>query len=125
MCLTLSNAAAIHHHIPPGGTAVRGYTSTLWRQPAENVAETLTKGSRVIITGRLRQRSYETPEGEKRTVVEVDVDEIGPSLRYATARVTRAGKTTTTPAPTGGGGEHGGGDPWTGGAGGGDDQPPF
>ena len=98
---------------------------TLWRQPAENVAETLTKGSRVIVTGRLRQRSYETREGEKRTVVEVDVDEIGPSLRYATARVTRAGKTTTTPAPTGGGGEHGGGDPWTGGAGGGDDQTPF
>ena len=79
----------------------------------------------MIVTGRLRQRSYETREGEKRTVVEVDVDEIGPSLRYATARVTRAGKTTTTPAPTGGGGEHGGGDPWTGGAGGGDDQPPF
>ena len=76
---------------------------TLWRQPAENVAETLTKGSRVIVTGRLRQRSYETREGEKRTVVEVDVEEIGPSLRYATARVTRAGKTTTTPAPTGGG----------------------
>ena len=69
---------------------------TLWRQPAENVAETLTKGARVIVTGRLRQRSYETREGEKRTVVEVDVEEIGPSLRYATARVTRAGKTTTT-----------------------------
>ena len=96
---------------------------TLWRQPAENVAETLTKGSRVIVTGRLRQRSYETREGEKRTVVEVDVDEIGPSLRYATARVTRAGKTTTPAATTRGGGEHGGGDPWTGA--GGDDQPPF
>ena len=96
---------------------------TLWRQPAENVAETLTKGSRVIVTGRLKQRSYETREGEKRTVVEVDVEEIGPSLRYATARVTRAGKTTTTPAPTGGG-EHGG-DPWTGAAAGVDDQPPF
>ena len=105
---------------------IRKFT-TLWRQPAENVAETLTKGARVIVTGRLRQRSYETREGEKRTVVEVDVEEIGPSLRYATARVTRAGKTTTTPAPTGGGehggGEHGGGDPWTGA--GGDDQPPF
>ena len=99
---------------------------TLWRQPAENVAETLSKGSRVIVTGRLKQRSYETREGEKRTVVEVDVEEIGPSLRYATARVTRAGKTTTAAAPTGGGGsEHGGGDPWTGGAAGGDDQPPF
>src|SRR5664280_1414950 len=69
---------------------------TLWRQPAENGAETLTKGSRAIVTGRLRQRSYETREGEKRTVVEVDVEEIGPSLRYATARVTRAG--TRTPA---------------------------
>src|SRR5664280_2404428 len=74
---------------------------TLWRQPAENVAETLTKGARVIVTGRLRQRSYETREGEKRTVVEVDVDEIGPSLRYATARVTRAGKTTTAAATRG------------------------
>ena len=102
---------------------------TLWRQPAENVAETLTKGSRVIVTGRLKQRSYETREGEKRTVVEVDVEEIGPSLRYATARVTRAGKSTTTiataAATTSGGGEHGGGDPWTGAAAGGDDQPPF
>ena len=65
---------------------------TLWRQPAENVAEPLTKGARVIVTGRLRQRSYETREGEKRTVVEVDVEEIGPSLRYATARVTRTAK---------------------------------
>ena len=98
---------------------------TLWRQPAENVAETLSKGSRVIVTGRLRQRSYETREGEKRTVVEVDVEEIGPSLRYATARVTRAGKTTTPAATTRGGGEHGGGDPSTGAAAGGDDQPPF
>ena len=98
---------------------------TLWRQPAENVAETLTKGARVIVTGSLRQRSYETREGEKRTVVEVDVEEIGPSLRYATARVTRAGTNTTTAAAARGGGEHGGGDPWTGGAGGGDDQPPF
>ena len=79
----------------------------------------------MIVTGRLKQRSYDTREGEKRTVVEVDVDEIGPSLRYATARVTRAGKTTTAPAPTGGGGEHGGGDPWTGVPAGGDDQPPF
>jgi single-strand DNA-binding protein len=61
---------------------------------------------------------YDTREGEKRTVIEVDVDDIGPSLRYATARVTRAGKTTTAPATTGGGAQ--GGDPWTGG--GGDDQ---
>jgi single-strand DNA-binding protein len=63
---------------------------SLWRQPAENVAESLTRGSRVIVTGRLTQRSYETKEGDKRTVVELAVDEIGPSLRYATAKVNRA-----------------------------------
>jgi single-strand DNA-binding protein len=66
----------------------------IWREAAENVAETLSKGSRVIVTGRLKQRSYETREGEKRTVVELEVDEIGPSLRYATAKlnkVSRAG----------------------------------
>jgi len=78
----------------------------------------------VPVLGFVHDRSHDTREGERRTVVEVDVEEIGPSLRYATARVTRAGKTTTTPAPTGGG-EHGGGDPWTGATGGGDDQPPF
>ena len=61
----------------------------VWRQAAENVAETLTRGARVIVSGRLKQRSYETREGEKRTVFEVDVDEIGPALRYATAKVTR------------------------------------
>ncbi|THJ37416.1 single-stranded DNA-binding protein, partial [Candidatus Frankia alpina] len=61
--------------------------ATLWRQPAEHAAETLTKGTRVIVVGRLKQRSYETREGEKRTVFELDVDEIGPSLRYATAKV--------------------------------------
>lgn len=61
----------------------------VWRQPAENVAESLTKGMRVIVQGRLRSRSYETREGEKRTVFEVEVDEIGPALRYATAKVTR------------------------------------
>ncbi len=60
---------------------------TLWRQPAENVAESLHRGTRVIVTGRLRQRSYETREGDKRTVIELEVDEIGPSLRYATAKV--------------------------------------
>lgn len=59
----------------------------IWRQAAENVAESLSRGSRVIVSGRLRQRSYETKEGEKRTVMELDVDEIGPSLRYATAKV--------------------------------------
>lgn len=58
----------------------------VWREAAENVAESLTRGSRVIVSGRLKQRSYETREGEKRTVVELEVDEIGPSLRYATAK---------------------------------------
>ena len=61
-----------------------------WRDPAENVAESLTRGARVIVQGRLRQRSYETREGERRTVVELQVDEMGPSLRYATAQVTKA-----------------------------------
>src|SRR5688572_323907 len=59
----------------------------VWRQAAENVAESLHRGARVIVTGRLRQRSYETKEGEKRTVLELEVDEVGPSLRYATAKV--------------------------------------
>ena len=72
----------------------------LWRQPAENVAESLTKGARVIVTGRLRQRSFETKEGEKRTVVEVEVDEIGPSLRYATATVSRASRSVGQTQPT-------------------------
>ena len=72
----------------------------VWRQAAENVAESLTKGMRVIGQGRLRSRSYETREGEKRTVFEVDVEEIGPALKYATAKVTRT---------TGGGGNYGGG----------------
>ena len=61
----------------------------VWRQQAENVAESLTKGTRVMVTGRLRQRSFETREGEKRTVVELEVDEVGPSLRYATAKVSK------------------------------------
>jgi len=69
----------------------------IWRQPAENVAETLTKGMRVILSGRLKQRSYETKEGEKRTVFEVEVDEIGPSLRNATAKVTKSAPTGKTP----------------------------
>ena len=64
-------------------------TCNVWRQAAENVAETLTKGMRVIVTGRLRQRSYQTREGENRTVFEIEVDEVGPSLRYASAQVTR------------------------------------
>ncbi|MCU1585903.1 MAG: single-stranded DNA-binding protein [Microbacteriaceae bacterium] len=63
--------------------------ASVWREFAEHVAGSLTKGSRVIATGRLRQRSYETKEGEKRTSFELEIDEIGPSLRYATAQVTR------------------------------------
>ena len=65
---------------------------SVWRQYAENVAESLTKGTRVIVTGRLKQRSYETKEGEKRSVVELDVDDVGPALRNATAKVTRAAR---------------------------------
>jgi len=72
----------------------------IWRQAAENVAESLTKGMRVILSGRLKQRSYETKEGEKRTVFEVEVDEVGPSLRNATAKVT---KTARQGANAGGG----------------------
>lgn len=64
----------------------------VWRETAENVAETLTKGMRVIAQGRLKQRSYETKEGEKRTVIELEVDEIGPALRYANAKVTRTAR---------------------------------
>lgn len=64
-------------------------TCSIWRQAAENVAESLQRGSRVIVHGRLKQRSYETREGEKRTVFEVEVDEVGPSLRNATAKVTK------------------------------------
>ena len=62
---------------------------SVWRQAAENVAETLSKGMRVIVQGRLKSRTYETKEGEKRTVFEIDVEEVGPSLTWATARVTR------------------------------------
>lgn len=83
---------------------------SVWRQAAENVAETLRKGMRVIVQGRLRQRSYETQQGERRTVVELEVDEVGPSLRYATAAVTRT---------TGGGGQSSQGGGQGGGFGGG------
>ena len=72
---------------------------SLWREPAENVAESITKGIRVIVTGHLQQRSYETREGEKRTVVELAVEEVGPSLRYATAKVTRAQRSGGRPGP--------------------------
>ncbi|MFF0244197.1 single-stranded DNA-binding protein [Streptosporangium sandarakinum] len=84
-------------------------TCNVWRQAAENVAESLQRGMRVIVQGRLRQRSYETKEGEKRTVYEVEVDEVGPSLRNATAKVNK------TTRQGGGGGGFGGGpanDPW-------------
>lgn len=64
----------------------------IWRQAAENVAESLTRGARVIVSGRLKQRSFETREGEKRTVVELDVDEVGPSLKYATASVNKVAR---------------------------------
>ena len=118
----------------------------IWRQAAENVAETLTRGARVIVQGRLKQRSFETREGEKRTVIELEVDEVGPSLRYATASVTKASRSGGGGgyggASNGGGGYGGGGgysgggqpadDPWasapaagSSGAGGYDDEPPF
>lgn len=83
----------------------------VWRQMAENVAESLTRGSRVILSGRLGQRTYETKEGEKRTVFEVDVDEIGPSLRHATAKVQKMSRSSSSgnqQAPRGGSD----GDPW-------------
>ena len=67
-------------------------TCNVWRQPAENCAESLQRGMRVIVQGRLRQRTYDTKEGEKRTVYEVEVDEVGPSLRNATAKVTKANR---------------------------------
>lgn len=83
-------------------------TCNIWRQAAENVAETLQKGMRVIVQGRLRQRSYETREGEKRTVFEVEVDEVGPSLKYATAKVARVSRDGGQ-GGFGGGGQQGGG----------------
>lgn len=88
---------------------------SIWREAAENVAESLQRGMRVIVTGRLKSRSYETKEGEKRTVVELDVDEVGPSLRYANAKVAKVSRG----GGGGGGGDFGGGfagqggnDPW-------------
>jgi single-strand DNA-binding protein len=69
---------------------------TIWRQAAEHVAECLTRGARVIVTGRLKQRSYETREGEKRTVIELEADEVGPSLRYATAKVQKMTRSNGT-----------------------------
>jgi single-strand DNA-binding protein len=116
----------------------------VWRQAAENVAESLQRGMRVIVTGRLRQRNYETKEGEKRTVYEVEVDDVGPSLRNASAKVNRAsrgggeggfggggGNNRSGGGYSGGQGSSGGGssrneDPWASDAGGGySDEPPF
>jgi single-strand DNA-binding protein len=106
-------------------------TCNVWRQAAENVAESLTRGMRVILSGRLRQRSYETKEGEKRTVYEVEVDDVGPSLRNASAKVNRAARSNGSGNGGGraGGGQGGSGDetdPWAADSGGGySDEPPF
>jgi len=97
-------------------------TCNVWRQMAEHAAETLTRGMRVIVQGRLQQRTYQTQQGEKRTVYEIEVDEIGPSLRNATAKVAKAQRTGAAPqgggtgqaAPAGGNG-----------SGGFSDEPPF
>jgi len=111
---------------------------SVWRQAAENVAESLQRGARVVVTGRLKQRSFETKEGEKRTVVELDVDEVGPSLKYATAKVTKASRGggngyssgPGSPQSASSGGSSGSDDPWAsapagGGGGGWSDEPPF
>ena len=97
-------------------------TCQAWRQPAGNAAESLNRGTRVIVTGRLRQRSYEAKDGSgKRTVYEIEADEIGVSLRNATVKVTRAVRTSP-----GNGGEHQDeADPWTGKGTGYSDEPPF
>ena len=121
-------------------------TCNVWRQAAENVAESLTRGMRVIVSGRLRQRSYETKEGEKRTVYEVEVDDVGPSLRNASAKVNKMARSGANGGGQGGsgggqGGGQGGGrpsgggqggsgqdtDPWASDGGGGNfsDEPPF
>lgn len=117
---------------------------SVWRQYAEHVAESLSKGARVIVQGRLKSRTFETREGEKRTVFEIDVEEVGPSLRYATAQVTRtsgggggqggswqgnqntgaqqSGGDSWSSGGSGGGGNRGGNDPWAQAS---TDEPPF
>ena len=117
-------------------------TCNVWRQAAENVAESLTRGMRVIVSGRLRQRSYETKEGEKRTVYEIEVDDVGPSLRNASAKVNKVARSGGNGGGQGGGsgGGQGGGrssgggqggsgqdpDPWASDGGGSySDEPPF
>ncbi len=107
----------------------------VWRQAAENVAESLLRGTRVIVSGRLKQRSYETKEGEKRVVYEIEVDEVGPSLKYASAKVNRSSRATGGTGGQGGYGNSGGGrsasatseDPWAAeqSDGGFSDEPPF
>ena len=82
--------------------------ASVWREAAENVAESLTKGMRVIVSGRLKSRSYETKEGEKRTVIELEVDEIGPSLRYANAKVNRTQRNAEPAASSRNAGNQGG-----------------
>src|ERR1700689_250274 len=93
-------------------------TCNVWRQPAENVAESLQRGMRVIVSGRLRQRSYETKEGEKRTVYEVEVDDVGPSLRNASAKVNRVARSGSGGGYDRQGGSGSGGRPSSGGQGG-------
>ena len=117
-------------------------TCNVWRQAAENVAESLQRGMRVVVYGRLRQRQYETKEGEKRTVYEIEVDDVGPSLRNASAKVNRAQRSGAGYGGGQGGGQggssgysgqgsSGGGsrpadsDPWASDAGGYSDEPPF
>jgi single-strand DNA-binding protein len=117
-------------------------TCNVWRQAAENVAESLQRGMRVIVTGRLKQRNYETKEGEKRTVYEVEVDDVGPSLRNASAKVNRASRgsgeggfsggnnNNRSGGNSGGQGSSSGGssrneDPWASDSGGYSDEPPF
>jgi single-strand DNA-binding protein len=118
-------------------------TCNVWRQAAENVAESLQRGMRVIVTGRLKQRNYETKEGEKRTVYEVEVDDVGPSLKNASAKVNRASRGSGEGGFSGGGGNRSGSysggqgsssggnssrneDPWASDSGGGySDEPPF
>ena len=117
-------------------------TCNVWRQAAEHTAESLTRGMRVIVAGRLRQRSYETKEGEKRTVYEVEVDDVGPSLRNASAKVNRAARSNGNGGGQGAQGGAGGGraassqgaqgssgenaDPWSADSGDGySDEPPF
>ena len=97
-------------------------TCNVWRQAAENVAESLQRGMRVIVTGRLKQRNYETKEGDKRTVYEVEVDDVGPSLRNASAKVNRVARNGSG-GSGGGGGRPSGGQGSQGGSGGGDSDP--